>query len=508
MGDISVRRFDPETDVVAELSGEKRLSQRSVRVPDARIARSALARVLVSLLLLGIVGVGLAGIGLYIGYSYYSAAGPLETAKTFEIKKGLRTPEIAAALQDAGIISDAAIFSAAAYVTGSRGRLKAGEYEFPAGVSIKQAINIISGGKARTYKLLIPEGFTVLQALERVKNHSVLTGEITQLPPEGMIMPDTHVFPRGITRDELVKDMREAQEKLLAELWEKRAKDLPFDTKEKALILASIVEKETARADERPRVAAVFVNRLRQGMRLQSDPTIIYGIVGGKGRLDRPITKKDIAEKTLYNTYRINGLPPGPISNPGRRAIEAVLNPPDTKELYFVADGTGGHAFAETLDQHRANVENWRKIEKARKEDAEAEAIADAKAEPDDATADAEAAAAKAGSTATPAPASPAPEPPTEPAAGTFSQAQTKPPEPAPEPKANAAAEGEASPVPDAQPMPDLANLLQEDVNAAAAATPAPTPEPPAVAEAEPKPGDVVTVAKRLVPIPVPKPKL
>ena len=151
-------------------------------------------------------------------------------------------------------------------------------------------------------------------------------------------------------------------------------------------------------------MAAVFVNRLRQGMRLQSDPTIIYGIVGGKGRLDRPITKKDIAEKTPYNTYRINGLPPGPISNPGRAAIEAVLNPPDTKELYFVADGTGGHAFAETLDQHRANVENWRKIEKARKEDAEAEAIADAKAEPDDATADAAAAAEEAG----PAAASPA----------------------------------------------------------------------------------------------------
>jgi len=511
MEDISVRRFDPETNVVAELSGEKRLSQRSVRVPDARIGRSALARVLLSFLVLGIVGAVLAGIGLYVGYSYYSAAGPLETTKTFEIKRGLRTPEIAAALQDAGIISDAALFSAAAYVTGSRGRLKAGEYEFPAGVSVQQALNIISGGKARTYKLLIPEGFTVQQALERVKNHSVLTGEISELPPEGMIMPDTHVFPRGITRDELVKDMRVAQEKLLAELWEKRAQDLPFDTKEKALILASIVEKETARADERPRVAAVFVNRLRQGMRLQSDPTIIYGIVGGKGRLDRPITKKDISEKTPYNTYRINGLPPGPISNPGRRAIEAVLNPPDTKELYFVADGTGGHAFAETLDQHRANVENWRKIEKARKEDAEAEAIADAKAEPDDATADAEAANTEAGLAAATAPQSPAPEPPAELTGGTAAESQTNPPEPAPEPKPTAATEGEASPVPDAQPMPDLANLLQGDIDAAAAATaatPEPAPEPPAVAEAAPKPGDVVTVAKRLVPIPVPKPKL
>jgi len=319
-------------------------------------------------------------------------------------------------------------------------------------------------------------------------------------------MPDTHLFPRGISRDELVKEMQAAQEKVLNDLWEKRAKDLPFDTKEKALILASIVEKETARADERPRVAAVFVNRLRQGMRLQSDPTIIYGIAGGKGRLDRPITKKDIAEKTPYNTYRINGLPPGPISNPGRAAIEAVLNPPDTKEIYFVADGTGGHAFAETLDQHRANVENWRKIEKARKEDAEAEAIADAKAEPDDATADAAAAAEEAGPTA----ASPQPELPTLDDMPQFSAGNAQPaiPDPVPDATSNDAA---ASPVPEAHPMPDLAALVEEDsatgAAAAAAAAAETSPQPEPVAEAALKPGDVVTVAKKLVPIPVPKPK-
>ena len=376
---------------------DDRRPQRDVRVPDPRTGRSALARVLLSLLVLCIIGTFLAGVGLVIGYSYYSAAGPLTAPKTVEIKRGLRTSEIAVALQDAGIVSDAALFSAAASLTGARSKLKAGEYDFPAGVSVKEALNIIVSGKARTYKLLIPEGFTVEQALERIRNQTVLTGDLTVAPSEGMIMPDTHLFSKGMSRDELVKEMQASQEKLLADLWEKRAQNLPFDTKEKALVLASIVERETARSDERPRVAAVFVNRLRQGMRLQSDPTIIYGIVGGKGRLDRPLTKKDIAEKTPYNTYRINGLPPGPISNPGRAAIEAVLNPPDTKELYFVADGTGGHAFAETLDQHRANVENWRKIEKARKEDAEAEAIADAKAEPDDAAADAAAAGDEAG---------------------------------------------------------------------------------------------------------------
>ncbi|MBL8895120.1 MAG: endolytic transglycosylase MltG [Rhizobiales bacterium] len=477
-----------------------------MRVPDARTGRSALARVLLSLLLLAVTGAVLAAIGLFVGYSYYSAAGPLTVAKTVEIKRGLRTSEIAVALQDAGIVSDAALFSAAASLTGARGKLKAGEYEFPAGVSVKDALNIIVSGKARTYKLLIPEGFTVEQALDRVRNQVVLTGELTVVPSEGMIMPDTHVFPKGVTRDELVKDMQAAQEKLLAELWEKRAQNLPFDTKEKALILASIVEKETARADERPRVAAVFVNRLRQGMRLQSDPTIIYGIVGGKGRLDRPLTKKDIAEKTPYNTYRINGLPPGPISNPGRAAIEAVLNPPDTKELYFVADGTGGHAFAETLDQHRANVDAWRKIEQARKEDAEAQAIADAKAEPDDATADAAAAAEEAGTTAaSTAPDLPAPENTPQFSAG---NAQPTPPEPAVSPEPGTSSnDAAASPVPEAHPMPDLAALVEEGTGLAATAAPEPSPEPEPPAEAAPKPGDVVKVAKRLVPIPIPKPK-
>ncbi len=473
--------------------------QRNVRVPDARTGRSALARVLLSFLMLGIVVGVLAAIGFVVGYSYYSAPGPLATAKTVEIKRGLRTSEIAVALQDAGIVSDAALFSAAASLTGARGKLKAGEYNFPASVSVKEALNIIVSGKARTYKLLIPEGFTVEQALDRIRNQTVLTGDVTIVPTEGMIMPDTHVFPKGVTRDELVKDMQEAQEKLLAELWEKRAQNLPFDTKEKALILASIVEKETARADERPRVASVFVNRLRQGMRLQSDPTIIYGIVGGKGKLDRPLTKKDIAEKTPYNTYRINGLPPGPISNPGRAALEAVLNPPDTKDLYFVADGTGGHAFAETLDQHRTNVESWRKIEKARKEDAEAEAIADAKAEPDDVAADAAAAADETGPTTTSKQTElPLPEDTPEFSAG---NAQPAAPEPAPGAITNDSA---ASPVPEGEPMPDLAALVEENKELAG---PAPNPAPEPVLEADLKPGDVVTVEKRLVPIPVPKPK-
>jgi UPF0755 protein len=228
-------------------------------------------------------------------------------------------------------------------------------------------------------------------------------------------------------------------------------------------------------------------------MRLQSDPTIIYGIVGGKGRLDRPITKQDIAQKTPYNTYRINGLPPGPISNPGRAAIAAVLNPPDTKELYFVADGTGGHAFAENLDQHKINVEAWRKIERERQAGQEAEDIADAKQETGDEAADAAAAAAATASDAAAATPEPAPD---------AAAAAPEPDAPTVDALAPApvAAEGVAAPLPEPKPMPDIAELETAEVSVAAA------PEPPAV-ETALKPGDVVTVDKRLVPIPVPKPK-
>jgi UPF0755 protein len=205
----------------------------SVRLPDARPKRSALSRVLTSLVVIVALAALLAGVGLFVGYAYYNAAGPLQAAKTVEIKRGLRTPDIAAALLDAGVITSPELFSAAAYLTGSRGRLKAGEYEFPANASVRQALDIIVSGKALKYKLLIPEGFTVQQALERVKNQAVLTGDLTIMPAEGMIMPDTHVFQRGISRDELVATMQAAQKEVLEELWEQRAKDLPFDSRRK-----------------------------------------------------------------------------------------------------------------------------------------------------------------------------------------------------------------------------------------------------------------------------------
>jgi UPF0755 protein len=334
------------------------------RAPKPR--RSAASRVFYSLFVIfalaGLTAIALAG----FGYERYITSGPLTATKVVEVKKGQRTPEIAADLEDAGVISDAKLFTAAAYLTGSRGRLKAGEYEFPAGMSMRDVLGQIVQGKSIVYKLTIPEGWTTEQALERVRDNDILTGNLTVSPPEGGLFPDTYIFRRGATRDSVVRQMMDAQQKLVADLWEKRAPDLVVKSVNEALTLASIVEKETSVPAERAKVAAVFTNRLKKGMRLQSDPTIIYGIVGGKGKLDRPLTKQDIATKTPYNTYRIDGLPPGPIANPGKASLEAVLNPAVTGDLYFVADGSGGHVFAETLAEHKKNVAKWREVERQR----------------------------------------------------------------------------------------------------------------------------------------------
>jgi UPF0755 protein len=337
------------------------------RVPDPimpKRRRSVFSRVFSSLFLIGLAALVVGGIAAFIGYQEFTAPGPLVQQKIYEIDRGLDTRQMAAKLQEQGIISDARIFTAAAYAGNLMGaRLKAGEYAFPANASMDEVLGIITSGRAITYKLTIPEGWTSEMAVNRLRENEVLTGEIVTVPPEGAIRPDTYVFKRGMTRQKLLEDMQAAQTKLVDELWAARVPNDLIKTKEDAIILASIVEKETGRGDERAEVAAVFLNRLREGMRLQSDPTIIYGIAGGKGRLDRPITKSDIATSTPYNTYTIDGLPPGPIANPGAAAIEAVLNPPESKNLYFVADGTGGHAFAETLDEHNANVAKWRAIE-------------------------------------------------------------------------------------------------------------------------------------------------
>ena len=336
-----------------------------MKVPEPRLPRrraSATTRVIKwTFLTLLLVGAGLAAAGFY-AYQQYTISGPLAAKRIFIVEQGLGTPEIAAVLEKQGIISNARIFTAMAYVTGTRGRLKAGEYEFAAQAPMQDIMALIASGKSITYKVSVPEGFTSEMAVERLNANEILAGGPAAVPAEGSIMPDTYVFRRGMTRQKLVEDMQAAQAKLLQELWDKRLPVSVIETKEQAVILASIVEKETGVAAERPVIASVFINRLKKGMRLQSDPTIIYGIAGGKGRLDRSLTRNDIETETPYNTYRIDGLPPGPIANPGRAALEAVLNPPSTEYLYFVANGTGGHAFAATLDEHNRNVKEWRQI--------------------------------------------------------------------------------------------------------------------------------------------------
>ena len=342
------------------------------RVPEARRRRRGMVRRLGGLLtgiaLFFIVALAGAGGVYYYGNSKFDAAGPLAEQKSIMIKRGQSSRSIAAALAREGFISHDKLFLLGLYANGANGKLQAGEYDIAAGTSMRGVMNMLVQGKAIQHKITVPEGLTTMQILARIEDHPILEGKIEQAVAEGSLLPDTYAFPRGTTRQDVVKQMQQAQTAFMAKAWAKRAKDLPVRKPYEALILASIIEKETARASERGRVASVFVNRMRRRMRLQSDPTIIYGIVGGKGKLGRPLTKADIAKETKYNTYRIDGLPPTPISNPGREAIEAVLNPLETSDLYFVADGTGGHAFAPTLDEHNSNVAVWRKIERERRE--------------------------------------------------------------------------------------------------------------------------------------------
>ena len=329
-----------------------------------KVRRSAFTRVFGSLFaLLFLVGGLLAVLGSW-AWLTFTAPGPLKGNKIYEISKDLDRTQIAMVLQDQGIISDARVFSAAAAVNGFRGgRLRAGEFEFSAGATMEDVLAMITAGRFLTYKVTIPEGWTSQMVVARVTEQKELEGEIKTVPPEGSILPDTYVFRRGHTRQRLIEEMQTAQTKLLDALWQGRPTGTKIATPQELVTMASIVEKETGLSEERPKVASVFLNRLDQKMRLQSDPTIIYGIVGGKGKLDRPLTKTDIETSTPYNTYTISGLPPGPIANPGKAALEAVLNPADTKYLFFVADGSGGHAFAATLEEHNANVKKWRDLQ-------------------------------------------------------------------------------------------------------------------------------------------------
>ncbi|MCH1542750.1 MAG: endolytic transglycosylase MltG [Alphaproteobacteria bacterium] len=289
-------------------------------------------------------------------------AGPHSETVRVLLPSGASSRSIASNLADGGAVRSGFVFRLYVRLSGQSAALKAGEFDIPATANMPDVLRIISGGEVVLHPITIAEGLTSMQIIALLNAQDVLTGDAA-LPKEGSLLPETYNVARGMTRAALIGKMRADQTRVIDALWPKRQKNLPFKTKKDALILASIVERETGVASERPLVAAVFVNRLKKRMRLQSDPTIIYGLVGGKGALGRPIRRSEIRRKTAYNTYRINGLPPTPIANPGRASIAAVLNPADSKALYFVADGSGGHAFAETLAQHNKNVRQCRQIE-------------------------------------------------------------------------------------------------------------------------------------------------
>jgi len=321
------------------------------------------ALLVVSIVLPSLIAIIAGGVYLY-GKFLFISQGPAAENTVVWLPPGLVLNAITDKLDKAGVIDAPLVFRLGTRLSGAAKFLKAGEYEFPAHVSMAEIVRILRSGKSIVHKITIPEGLTTQEAMTIVKADPVLVGDLPLLPPEGALLPETYNFTRGTTRIDIVTRMQRAQTALMTKLWSDRASNLPVKTPEEALILASIVEKETGLKTERPKVAGVFVNRLRLPMRLQSDPTIVYGLTKGAGPLGRPIRRSEIDRPTAYNTYQIDGLPPTPICNPGRASIEAVLNPPDTKDLYFVADGSGGHAFSATLAGHQRNVEHWREIDR------------------------------------------------------------------------------------------------------------------------------------------------
>ena len=337
------------------------------------IAGNALFTLLVLVVIAG-------GAALFFGKQRYEAPGPLAQDKVVNIPRGLGSRAIAEVLVRKGVIDEPLVFIGGVMVRKARGELKHGEYKFDAHASIADVVNTMIEGKVVQHALTVAEGLTSEQVVAKLLENDALTGPVKEIPREGTLLPDTYKFTRGMTREQIVKRMQRADERVLAEIWQHRAPGLPLKTPQELVTLASIVEKETGRADERSRVAAVFINRLKRKMKLQSDPTIIYGLTGGKGALGHPLLKSEMERPNPYNTYQIEGLPPGPIANPGRASLDAVANPARTKDLYFVADGSGGHVFSENYQQHLKNVAHLRVIENAKStEPAAAAAAADQK---------------------------------------------------------------------------------------------------------------------------------
>jgi len=316
----------------------------------------------ITIILVLMIGVG--G-GYFYGRQKIEAPGPLQEDKIVNIPARAGMTDIADTLQREGVIDNNRwAFIGAVFALKARSELKPGEYLFQKNASLRDVIVTMVDGKVVQHAVTIPEGLTSEQIVARLSDNDIFSGSVREMPREGTLLPETYKFPRGTTRDQVIARMQQAQKRVLGEIWERRSPDLPIKTPEQLVTLASIVEKETGKPDERSRVAAVFVNRLRQKIKLQSDPTIIYGLVGGKGTLGRPIKRSEIQQPSPYNTYVVDGLPPGPIANPGRASLEAAANPARTRDLFFVADGSGGHAFSDTYDLHQKNVAKLRAMEK------------------------------------------------------------------------------------------------------------------------------------------------
>ena len=352
------------------------LEPERVKVPPKRSQRARHPIVMIGNAVFTIILLLALGIGALVFWAKqrFEAPGPLPEEKVVNIRPG-GIRDIAETLQREGVINEPWIFIGGALALKARGDdLKYGEYQFPKNASLRDVAETIIAGKVVQHLMTLAEGLTSEQIVARLLENPMLAGNVREIPREGSLLPESYRFERGTTREQIIQRMQQAQARAVKEIWDRRVPDLPIQTPEQFLILASIVEKETGKPDERTRVAAVFHNRLKQKMKLQSDPTIIYGLVGGKGSLGRPIMKSEIEQPTPYNTYVIPGLPPGPIANPGRATLEAVANPARTKELFFVADGTGGHAFADNYDQHQKNVARLRAIEQGRDPNAAAPA--------------------------------------------------------------------------------------------------------------------------------------
>jgi UPF0755 protein len=320
---------------------------------------SFLARLLAAIMALAVIAGGV----LLWGYASFTGPGPLQSATTLVIAKGLGVDGVAARLADGGVLANPQLFALTVRLIGNGRALRAGEYLFPARASPRDVMTVLTVGKPVVRRLTVPEGLTTAQVVEQIDRTEGLEGAVATEAQEGGLLPETYDFSYGDGREEMLARMRKAMADTLAALWRGRAPELALTSPRQVVTLASIVEKETARPEERPHIAAVFLNRLAHRMRLQSDPTVAYALTQGKGALGRPLARADIETASPYNTYLHEGLPPGPIANPGKASIMAVLHPADSTDLYFVADGVGGHSFAKTLDEHNKNVAHLRQIE-------------------------------------------------------------------------------------------------------------------------------------------------